>query len=62
MAQIVNGPGLTDNQRKIFKEFFFGSQNPYRYVIQKDVNVPLTPESDEPVLLPEAIQFLAVNS
>jgi len=28
----------------------------------KLADVLLTPESDEPVLLPEAIQFLAVNS
>jgi len=60
VAQMVNRPGLTNSQRKRFKEFFFGSQDPYRYVIQKDVDVPLTPEPDEPVLLPEAIQFPAV--
>ena len=60
VAQMVNRPGLTNSQRKRFKEFFFGSQDPYRYVIQKDVDVPLTPEPDEPVPLPEAIQFPVV--
>lgn len=61
IAQIADTPPeLTENQRKTFKEFFFGSQDPYRYVIQKDVDVPLTPQPDEPVLLPMAIQFPAV--
>ncbi|GAH19016.1 unnamed protein product, partial [marine sediment metagenome] len=61
IAQIANYPiELTDDERRAFKEFFFGSQDPYRYVIQKDVDVPITPEPDEPVLLPMAIQFPAV--
>ena len=60
VAQMANRPGLTNSQRKRFTEFFFGSQDPYRYVIQKDLDVPLNPEPDEPVLLPEAIQFPAV--
>ncbi|UCG94552.1 MAG: transglutaminase domain-containing protein [Candidatus Aerophobus sp.] len=61
IAQSANiPPELTDNQRKAFKEFFFGSQDPYRYAIQKDVDMPLTPRPDEPILLPMAIQFPAV--
>ena len=61
IAQIANYPiELTDDERRAFKDFFFGRQDPYRYVIQKDVDVPLTPEPEEPVILPMAIQFPAV--
>ena len=27
------------------KEYFFGSLDPYRYIIQDDVDIPLTPGS-----------------
>ena len=57
VAQFANYPiELTEEERKAFKEFFFGRQDPYRYVIQKDIDIPLTPEPEEPVLLSMAIQ------
>jgi len=34
----------TADERYRFKEYFFGNLDPYRYVIQKDVDVPLTPD------------------
>ena len=43
-----------------FKEYYFANQDPYRYVIQKDVDVPLSPDPGEPVILPMAIQSPAV--
>lgn len=61
IAQIANYPiELTDDERRTFKNFFFGKQDSYRYIIQKDVDVPLIPEPEEPILLPMAIQFPAV--
>lgn len=53
-------PELTNEQRQTFKDFFFGHQDPYRWVIQKDVDVALIPEADEPILLSMAIQYPAV--
>lgn len=51
---------VTKEQDKIFKDFFFAGQDPYRYVIQKDVDVPLIPDPGEPIFLPMAVQFPAV--
>ena len=42
-----------------FKNYYFGNMDPYRYIIQKDVDVPLNPPATEPVLLPMAIQMPA---
>ena len=51
---------LTEEEEMTYKSYFFGNLDPYRYVIQKDVDVPLVPEPSEPVLLPMARQFPAV--
>jgi len=50
---------LTDDQKQVFKDYFFGNLDPYRMVIQQDVSVPLSPEPLEPVAFPTAIQFPA---
>jgi transglutaminase-like putative cysteine protease len=34
----------TADERYRFREYFFGNLDPYRYVIQQDVDVPLTPD------------------
>jgi hypothetical protein len=34
----------TSDDRQRFRMYFFGSLDPYRYIIQKDVDVPLIPE------------------
>jgi len=48
----------TDDQRHRYKEYFFGSLDPYRYIIQNDVDVPLTPGAGDAVLLTRnTIQF-----
>jgi len=58
IAQIADYiPDITEEERQQFKDFFFGNQDPYRFVIQKDIDVPLTPVPEEPVLIPMAIQF-----
>lgn len=51
---------VSDKEKKAFKAYFFGNQDPYRFVIQKDVDVALIPPADEPVILPMAIQVPAV--
>ncbi|MCL5038012.1 MAG: transglutaminase domain-containing protein [Chloroflexi bacterium] len=53
--------GLTDEQRNKYIDYFFANQDPYRMVIQKDVDIPLNPPPEEPVLLPMAIQYPAVE-
>ncbi len=35
-----------------YKEYFFGSLDPYRYIIQDDVDIPLTPDSGNAVAPP----------
>jgi len=40
----------TENERHRYKEYFFGSLDPYRYIIQKDVDVPLTPDPGDAVV------------
>ena len=48
----------TPDERHRYKEYFFGSLDPYRYIIQKDVDVPLTPDAGDAVLLTRnTIQF-----
>lgn len=62
MAQTVNYvSSLTDNQKEKFKEFFFGNQDPYRWVIQNDVDIPVTPLNTEPLFFPMVIQFPAAE-
>lgn len=41
---------ITESERQRFKAFFFGNLDPYRYIIQKDVDLPLTPRPAETVL------------
>lgn len=48
---------ISEQQRKEFKEFFFGNQDPMRCNVQLDVDEPLIPPATEDVLLPLAIQF-----
>jgi len=45
------------DDRHRFKAYYFGSLDPYRYVIQKDVDIPLTPTPpDDAVLFRMVIQ------
>jgi len=48
---------VTDDQRHRFKAYYFGSLDPYRYIIQKDVDIPLSPTPpDDAVLFRMVIQ------
>jgi hypothetical protein len=46
----------TADDRHRYKEYFFGSLDPYRYIIQKDVDVPLVPAINDPTTLDMATQ------
>ncbi|MEN6395843.1 MAG: transglutaminase-like domain-containing protein [Methanoregula sp.] len=46
----------TDEERHQFKAYFFGSLDPYRYIIQKDVDIPLTPATGDAVLFDMVLQ------
>ncbi|MFH1980727.1 MAG: transglutaminase-like domain-containing protein [Pseudomonadota bacterium] len=41
---------ISEDERRRFKAFFFANLDPYRYVIQKDVDLPLSPAPEETVL------------
>ena len=53
---VVYRPRLTAEQKRRFKEYFFGNLDPYRFMIQKDVDRTLTPRPAVPPLFPGAIQ------
>jgi hypothetical protein len=53
-------PELTDDQRRAFKDYFFGSMDPYRWVIQKNVDYPFSPPAPEPTVFSMALQYPAV--
>lgn len=42
---------------RIFEDYFFGSQDPYRFVIQKDVDIAPYPAADERLYFTLAIQY-----
>lgn len=51
---------LTRQQRDTFKQFFFANLDPFRMVIQRDVNIPVSPPAEEPLAMATAIQFPAM--
>lgn len=53
---------LSDEQRQIFIDFCFASQDSMRCVVQKDTDLPLIPSSRGYVLLPMAIQLPSVEN
>jgi hypothetical protein len=48
---------VSDQDKKVFRDFFFGNQDHFRCNVQKDVDVPLIPPTRERVFLPMAIQY-----
>lgn len=46
----------TDEDRHRYKEYYFGSLDPYRYIIQKNVDAPLTPDPGDAVMFRLAVQ------
>jgi transglutaminase-like putative cysteine protease len=46
----------TPDERHRFKEYYFGSLDPYRYIIQKDVDIPVTPDPGDAVIFRIGVQ------
>ncbi|MCK9580919.1 MAG: transglutaminase domain-containing protein [Methanoregula sp.] len=46
----------TDDERHQYKAFYASNLDPYRYVIQKDVDVPLTPDPGDVVMFDMVVQ------
>ena len=46
----------TNEEREFWKEFYFGNLDAYRFVIQNDVDLPLDPVPEEPIVFPTAHQ------
>ncbi len=53
--------GLTDEQRKTFIDFCFGNLDNMRFIVQKDVDVPLIPTANSSDMLSMAVQFPIVE-
>lgn len=51
---------MSEEEKDAFKEYFFGNLDPYRMVIQKDVNLIPSPEPGERLAMETAIQFPAM--
>jgi transglutaminase-like putative cysteine protease len=49
-------PGLSAKQRQDHSNYFFGNLDPFRYLIQVDVDVPLVPPPDEPLVFSAVLQ------
>jgi transglutaminase-like putative cysteine protease len=54
-------PSVTPAERQAFHDFYFGSQDDQRLVVQKDVDLPLIPRADMRVQLPMAVQMPAAT-
>ena len=46
----------TDNERYQYKAYYAGNLDPYRYIIQKDVDIPLTPDAGDAVMFRTVVQ------
>jgi len=58
VGQISNYiPDLSAAQKQAFQDYFFGSMDPYRMVIQKDVDLPFSPPAPEPTSLSTTLQL-----
>ncbi|MBN1290045.1 MAG: transglutaminase domain-containing protein [Actinobacteria bacterium] len=49
---------LTDEEKRQWKEFYFGNQDPLRCNVQTDVDSPATPPLDGEVMIPMALQYV----
>ena len=49
-------PNLREEQRRDFIEYFFGNLDPFRYLIQVDVDIPLIPKPDESLIFEMVLQ------
>ena len=61
VAQIANYlPELTPQEKQAYKDYLFGSLDPYRWVVQKDVDAPFSPPAPEPTAMTLALQMPAM--
>ena len=49
-------PSLTKKQQREYADYYFGKLDPFRYLIQTDVDLPLVPEPDEPLAFAAVLQ------
>jgi transglutaminase-like putative cysteine protease len=49
-------PSLTKKQQREYADYYFGKMDPFRYLIQTDVDLPLVPEPDEPLAFAMVLQ------
>ena len=49
-------PRLSEKQKRDYIEYFFGNMDPFRYLIQVDVDIPLIPKPDEPLAFSAVLQ------
>lgn len=62
LAQLAFYPKeLTEEQRHMFIDFYFGNQDSMRCVVQKDTDLSLIPQAQGMVLIPMAIQTPTVE-
>ena len=54
-------PGLSEAEVKRFQDFFFANQDHFRCVVQHNVDEPLVPPAEEPIILNMALQQPASN-
>lgn len=47
---------LTNEQQHDFADYFFGNMDPFRYLIQMDVDIELIPKPDGPMVFPMVLQ------
>ncbi len=53
--------GVTEKQKKDFADYFFTKMEPFRYLIQVDVDIPLIPLPDEPPTFSMVLQDPALT-
>jgi hypothetical protein len=46
----------TSDQVRQWKGYYFGSLDPYRYIIQKDVDIPIVPDPGNAVMFRMVVQ------
>jgi hypothetical protein len=61
VAQIANYlPELKPAAKQAYQNYLFGSLDPYRWVVQKDVDMPFSPPAAEPTAMALALQMPAM--
>ncbi|MDQ7826540.1 MAG: transglutaminase-like domain-containing protein [Candidatus Eremiobacteraeota bacterium] len=54
---VMEAGGMSESQKQRIKDFFFGSIDPYRFYIQKETDLPLSPAKGSPRILTMAFQL-----